>query len=172
MHAATTRQTTGNSGGGTKGRGRSPQGEHDFAGIHSSDFNGRSNAMAWIRIRGWGQSSTIGELPWPHGQPPFHASVSSGSAAFWAATSVGFMTFFAKQLFTFAAQHPDPPVVTGRFTQQQRPTLRESGEQRQSAAFALAPACGPKSPMGRPRFITTYTVKTANRQQRTLPCLP
>ena len=144
-----------------------PQGEHDFAGIHSLDFNCMSNAMTAGRIRGWGQSSTIGELSGPHGQPPFHASVSSGSEVFCSSTPVALSALFAQQLFAFAAQHPDLPA-TGRFTQQQRPAARDSGEHRQSASKdGLAPAFGAKSPYGRPRFVTTYSVRIVSRQQRT-----
>ena len=136
VRAAGDRQTTGDSGGGTQGRDRSPQGEHAGEETQPPHIDGRSSAVVSARIRGCGQINIIGESSGPQSQPPVHASVSTGSATFRAAT-FDRSDFDSQQLFgaafAFVAQQPDLAVAVGRFGQQQRPTVRDSGEQRQAA---------------------------------------
>ena len=135
VRAATDRQTTGDSGGGTQGRDRSPHGEHAGGETQRPHIDGRSSAVVLARIRGCGQINIIGESSGLQWQPPVHASNSSGSATFRAAT-FDRSDFVSQQLFgarfAFAAQQPPRPGTVGRLGQQQRPTVRDSGEQRQA----------------------------------------
>ncbi len=170
VRAAGDRQTTGDSGGGTQGRDRSPHGEHAGEETQPPHTDGRSSPIVSARIRGCGQINIVGESTGPQWHPPVHASVSTGSATFRSATFDG-SDFDSQQLFgarfAFAAQQPDRPGTVGRLGQQQRPSVRDSGEQRQ-AAVGWASACGPKSPTGTPRLMTTYSVMAAMRWNRSL----
>ena len=103
VRAAGDRQTTGDSGGGTQGRDRSPQGEQAGEETQPPQNNGHSSAVVSARIRGCGQTNIMGESTGPQGQPPVHASVSNGSAMFLSAT-FGRSDFVSQQLFQSVEQ--------------------------------------------------------------------
>lgn len=157
---------TANSGGGTEGRVRRPQGESVGATIRSPLKNRNSSECVSTRIRGCGQKSMTNVSTGPQGQAPVHAIESSAACCrVWAGAAV---PFFAQQLFavvtTRAAQHPFLPADFAPLAQQQRPAARDSAEQRQTSFDEFALTCGP-NPVGNPKFMTTYISSTNPRER-------
>ena len=173
--ALTIRQATEDSGGGTYGDGRWPQGESEADRNQSQRLVPMSNVVAAVSILGCAQTNRNGNSAGPHGQLECQARLSSGSLLARSETVASEAAFLAQQLFTcvltlrFVEQHPAAP---GRFEQQQSPACRAWGEHRHPLMVPDFMACvlgsefDPRPPIGNPRFATTNATSTSHRSQR------